>query len=87
MHLAKPLLRIAHWVLGPQGEGSHGCDGTEHGLVGGFPSNSGRQKHWGEPWTSRQPELGPHGLGKQSSPSGTAIRVLFSYFCSVEENA
>lgn len=65
---------MAHWVLGPQGEGSHGFDGRLHGLDGGFPSYSGRQKHNGEPFTTRQPEFGPQGFGAQLSPSGTETK-------------
>jgi hypothetical protein len=70
---ANPLW-IVHWVLGPQGEGSQGFCGGLHGMMGGSPSYSGRQKHLGLPFTWRQPELGPQGLGLQRSPSGTENR-------------
>lgn len=63
VHLANPLLSKEHWVFGPQGEGSHGFSGNEHGSCGGWPSYSGRQKHVGDPPTIRQPLLGPQGLG------------------------
>lgn len=71
VHLAKPLLSMAHWVLGPQGEGSQGCVGSVQALDGGLPSYSGKQKHCGASCTRRQPELAPHGFGTHSSPSGT----------------
>ena len=73
VHLANPLLRIAHWVLGPHGDGSQGLEGKLQSLVGGFPSYSGRQKQSGELFTTRHPEFGPHGFGSQMSPSGTEI--------------
>lgn len=74
VHLANPLLRMAHCVLGPQGDGSQGLDGRRHGFDGGLPSYSGRQKQSGEPLTIRQPEFGPHGFGSHLSPSGTENR-------------
>lgn len=71
VHFAKPLERIAHCVLGPHGDGSHGFVGRAQGICGGVPSNSGRQKHTALPPTTRHPEFGPQGLGEHSSPSGT----------------
>lgn len=71
VHFAKPLDNMAHWVLGPQGDGLQGLAGRSHGICGGLPSYSGRQKHMALPPTTLQPEFGPHGLGEHSSPSGT----------------
>jgi hypothetical protein len=65
---------MVHWVLGPQGDGSQGLVGRVHGLDGGLPSYSGRQKQSGEPFTIRQPEFCPHGFGSHLSPSGTEIK-------------
>lgn len=76
VHLANPLLKMAHWVLGPQGDGSQGLVGRAHGRLGGLPSNSGRQKQSGTPFTRRQPEFGPHWLGSHFSPSGTEIKYV-----------
>lgn len=44
VHLAKPLDKIVHCVLGPHGDGLQGLSGNAHGTVGGVPSYSGRQK-------------------------------------------
>lgn len=63
-------------MLGPQGDGSQGLDGKVHGLDGGLPSNSGRQKQSGKPFTTRQPEFGPHRFGSHLSPSGTEIKYV-----------
>lgn len=71
VHLAYPLLRMAHWVLGPQGDGSHGFSGNLQGEKGGLPSYSGRQKHTDLPLMERHPEFAPQLFGWHSSPSGT----------------
>lgn len=80
VHFANPLLNNEHWVLGPHGDGSQGFFGNAHGVCGGSPSYSGRQKHVGNPDTIRQPLLAPHGLGWHWSPSGTVINdKLFNH--------
>ena len=66
-------------MLGPHGDGTHGFCGNVHGVWGGFPSNSGRQKHVGLPLILRHPELGPHGFGVHSFPSGTGKKELISF--------
>lgn len=68
-------------MLGPQGDGSQGFEGSSQGMDGGWPSYSGRQKQMGLPSTRRQPELGPQGFGEHSSPSGTDIskKILNNY--------
>lgn len=66
-----------HWVLGPQGDGVHGLVGKRQGVIGGSPSYSDKQKHTAEPWTTLQPEYGPHGLGEHSSPSGTKNKNIY----------
>lgn len=71
VHLANPFDKILHCVLGPHGEGSQGFSGNRHGLPGGLPSYSGKQKQRLTPFTTLQPELGPHVFGLHSSPSGT----------------
>lgn len=71
MHFAKPLLNTVHCVFGPQGDGLHGFNGGAHGICGGVPSYSGKQKQTALLPTKRQPLLGPHGFGVQSFPSGT----------------
>lgn len=73
VHFAKPLDKRLHCVLGPQGEGLQGFAGRAQGDCGGVPSYSGRQKQTAFPPTTRHPELGPHGFGEHSSPSGTKI--------------
>jgi hypothetical protein len=64
-------------VLGPQGDGVQGLVGKRQGVIGGSPSYSDKQKHTAEPWTTRQPEYGPHGLGEHSSPSGTKNENIY----------
>lgn len=58
-------------MLGPHGDGLQGFEGKVQGVCGGVPSYSGRQKQTAFLPTRRHPELGPHGLGLQLSPSGT----------------
>lgn len=74
-----------HWVLGPQGDGVQGLDGKRHGVVGGSPSYSERQKHIASPWTTLHPEYGPHGFGEHSSPSGTKKKKTRFYSNVVEQ--
>lgn len=44
VHFAKPDFNIVHCVFGPQGEGLQGFCGKAHGICGGVPSYSGKQK-------------------------------------------
>lgn len=76
VHFANPLLKTVHCVLGPQGDGLQGFSGGAHGICGGVPSYSGRQKHTALLPTKRQPLLGPQGFGLHVSPSGTARKNI-----------
>ena len=73
VHLAYPLT-TEQSVFGPQGDGLQGCVGSLQGVSGGLPMYEGKQKHVGRPPITRQSELGPHGFGWHSAPSGTGIK-------------
>lgn len=71
---------MVHWVFGPHGDGLHGFDGREHGTCGGVPSYSGKQKQTAFVPISLQPEFGPQGFGRHSSPSGTKKKNFIKNF-------
>lgn len=90
VHFAKPFARTVHCVFGPHGDRLHGFSGKEHGICGGVPSYSGRQKQTALFPTTRHPEFGPHGFDVHSSPSGTVnihlirsnLLVLYITYCN-----
>lgn len=63
VHLAIPLGRRVHCVLGPHDEIEQASFGGKHGTLGGVPSYSGKQKQTGVSLTTRQPLFAPQTFG------------------------
>lgn len=63
VHLAIPFDRILHCVFGPQVETEHASFGGRHGIFGGVPSYSGKQKQTGVSLTTRHPLFAPQTFG------------------------
>lgn len=63
VHLAIPSAKRVHCVFGPHDDIEQASFGGWHGTVGGFPSNSGKQKQTGVSLTTRHPLFSPQTFG------------------------